>query len=376
MTGGWVEARALPEVPWDLLLPLKERASAHGLIDLSMGTPVDPTPEVVQAALREASNAPGYPTVWGTPALRDAIAGWMHRRLGVEIASDDILPTIGSKELVAMLPFQLGLGERDVIAIPSIAYPTYDIGARLAGCPVVTADGVEQLEAARVRALADGHQLRLVWLNSPSNPTGAVLTATELAAIVEWGRRHRILIVNDECYTELAWDCQPISLLHPSVCGPGADAHHGVLAVHSLSKRSNLAGYRAAFIAGDAELIRRLLEIRKHAGSIVPMPIQSAMLAAYDDDAHVARQHAIYASQRSTLLGALRSAGFQIDHSQAGLFLWLTRGESGWDTAAWFADRGVLVVPGDIYGAAGARHVRMALTARDADIAEVARRLA
>lgn len=367
--------RALPEFPWDRLLPFKERALTHGLIDLSIGTPVDSTPQVVQDALRAAADAPGYPTVWGTPALRQAAAGWLRRRLGVEVNPDAVLPTIGSKELVAMLPFQLGLSARDVIAIPAVAYPTYDVGARLAGASVVLADGVDELEAQRSRVEAMGRRLAMVWLNSPANPSGAVQSSSALAAIVAWAREHDLLIVNDECYIELGWDLTPVSILHPSVCGDGPSAHAGLLAVHSLSKRSNLAGYRGGFVTGDPVVVKQLLEIRKHSGFMVPMPVQAAMVAAYNDDAHVEAQRAVYGARRTALRAALESAGFRVDASHAGLYLWVTRGEDSWTTLGWLADRGILAAPGAFYGAAGQEHVRIALTGTDVDIAEAVRRL-
>lgn len=364
--------RSLPDFPWDLLVPYKERASAHGLIDLSIGTPVDAVPALIQQALASASNAHGYPTTHGTPALRASIAGWLQRSLGVEANPEAILPTIGSKELVASLPFQLGLGAQDVVAIPAVAYPTYDVGTKLAGAHVVTADGVEELEQARARAEAAGRRLRMVWLNSPSNPTGAVLTVDELRAIVTWGRTHGVLVVNDECYIELGWDVRPISILHPDVVGSN---HDGVLAVHSLSKRSNLAGYRAAFVAGDPRVVRELLELRKHSGLIMPGPVQAAMAVAYDDDTHVQEQRARYAERRMLLRGALTDAGFTVSHSQAGLYLWSTRNEDCWDTVGWLADRGILVAPGAFYGKAGERHVRIALTGTDTNITSAAERL-
>lgn len=368
----WPEPRPLPDFPWDLLEPYKARAAAVGIVDLSIGTPVDPTPALIREALCAAADAPGYPTVWGPAVLREAIAGWLRRRLGVDAFADAVLPTIGSKELVATLPFQLGLGPGDVIAIPAIAYPTYDVGVRLADATVVTADGVEGLEEARLGALAAGRRLRLAWLNSPSNPTGAVLPASVLADIVAWGRTHGVLIVDDECYIELGWDAQPVSVLHPNVCG---DSHVGVLAVHSLSKRSNLAGYRGGFVTGDPVMVRRLLAIRKHAGSMLPTPVQAAMIAAYGDDEHVERQRAVYAARRAVLRPALERAGFRIDASEAGLYLWATRGEDSWATVAALAELGILAAPGAFYGAAGARHVRIALTATDERIALAAARL-
>ena len=364
--------RSLPEFPWDLLAPYKERAATHGLIDLSIGTPVDPVPVLIQQALAAAGDAHGYPATYGTPELRDAVAGWLRRRLQVAADPAAVLPTIGSKELVALLPFQLGLGPDDVVAIPAIAYPTYDVGAKLAGAHVVTADGVAELEAARVDAVAAGRTLRMVWLNSPSNPTGAVTAVKTLRDIVTWGRQHGIVIVNDECYIELGWDAQPVSILHPDVVG---DHHRGVLAVHSLSKRSNLAGYRGAFVTGDRDLVLALLEIRKHSGLISPGPVQAAMIAAYNDDDHVVQQKSRYAARRSALKAALEAAGFTITHSEAGLYLWASRGEDSWETVGWLADRGILVAPGAFYGAAGAKHVRIALTGTDSNITSAVARL-
>lgn len=364
--------RPLPDFPWDLLAPYKERATAHGLIDLSIGTPVDPVPALIQQALADASDAHGYPTTHGTPALRASISGWMRRRLEVDIDPSAILPTIGSKELVASLPFQLGLGPQDVVAIPAIAYPTYDVGAKLAGAHVMTADGVDELEAARVRAEAAGRRLRLVWLNSPSNPTGAVLPVDVLRDIVTWSRTHGILVANDECYIELGWDVQPVSIMHPDVVG---DRHDGVLAVHSLSKRSNLAGYRAAFVTGDPQVIRALLELRKHSGLMLPGPVQSAMAAACDDDDHVVEQRSRYAQRRSALRSALTAAGFTVTHSEAGLYLWATRNEDCWDTVGWLADRGILVAPGAFYGQAGGQHIRMAMTGTDSNVTSAVDRL-
>jgi succinyldiaminopimelate transaminase len=324
------------------------------VVDLSVGTPVDPVPEVIQRALAGAADAPGYPTTLGTPAVRAAAAGWLDRRLGVRVdPQTEVLPTIGSKELVAWLPTLLGLGAGDVVAVPGLAYPTYEVGARLAGAEPVRADAMTALGPRRVA---------MVWVNSPSNPTGRVLPTEHLAKVVAWSRERGALVVSDECYVELGWSEQPVSILHPDVCG---GSHEGLLAVHSLSKRSNLAGYRAAFVAGDASVVRAVLEARKHAGLLSPAPVQAAMAAALDDDAHVREQRARYRARRDLLLAALRDAGFQVDHSEAGLYLWATRGEPCRETLAWFAERGILVAPGEFYGPAGARHVRIALTATD-----------
>ncbi|WP_442789209.1 succinyldiaminopimelate transaminase [Kitasatospora sp. NBC_01302] len=355
----------LPVFPWDKLEPYKATALAHpdGLCDFSVGTPVDPVPELVQKALAASSDTPGYPTVWGTPELRQAIAGWLRHRVGAEIAPDAVLPTIGSKELVAWLPGQLGLGPGDQVAYPRLAYPTYEVGARLCGATPVEYEDVEELDPARVR---------LIWLNSPSNPTGRVLTADQLRRAVAWARTHGALLVSDECYLELGWEAEPVSVLRADVCG---GSHEGLLAVHSLSKRSNLAGYRASFVAGDPVVVRELLEIRKHGGMIVPAPVQAATIAALGDDAHVAEQRSRYAARRSALRDALTAHGFRIEHSEASLYLWATRDEPCWDTVAALAELGILVAPGDFYGPAGERFVRVAFTATDERVAAAVRRL-
>ncbi|RAY14461.1 succinyldiaminopimelate transaminase [Actinomadura craniellae] len=357
---------ALPDFPWDRLEPYKEKARLHpgGLVDLSVGTPVDPTPEAVRRALSEAADAPGYPLTYGTPRLREAVAGWLRRRLGVPGADPAaVLPVIGTKELVAWLPTLLGAGPGDKIAFPELAYPTYDVGARLAGAEPVAVDGL----------LALGPDTpKIVWINSPSNPTGKVLPREHLRKVVEWARARGALVVSDECYIELGWESEPVSILHPDVCGGG---HEGLLAVNSLSKRSNLAGYRAGFVTGDPAVVRELLAVRKHAGMIVPAPVQAAMAVALDDDAHVEEQRERYARRRAVLRAALERHGLRIDHSEASLYLWATRDEPCMDTVAHLAGLGILVAPGDFYGPAGARHVRIAFTATDERVAAAAGRL-
>ncbi len=363
-------AAELPDFPWDTLEPLKKLAQAHpeGIVDLSVGTPVDPTPAMVRDALAAAADAPGYPQTWGTPDLREAVAGWFARRRGVpDVDPDGVLPTMGSKELVAWLPTLLGLGVDDVVGIPAVAYPTYDVGARLARATPRVVDGL-----AAYGPQTTATRPKLLWLNSPSNPTGAVLGAAHLAKVVAWARANGVVVASDECYAELGWSDSPVpSILDPQVCG---GSHEGLLAVYSLSKQSNLAGYRAAFVAGDVALVRRLLEVRKHAGMIVPWPVQRAMVAALGDDAHVAAQKQRYAARRASLRETLERAGFRIDASEAGLYLWSTRGEDAWASVAWLADRGVLVAPGTFYGVAGAQHVRVALTATDERVAAAASR--
>jgi succinyldiaminopimelate transaminase len=370
-----VSASDLPAFPWDLLAPHKARASEHpgGIVDLSVGTPVDPTPQIVRRALADASDAHGYPLTMGTPELQTAIVEWFERRRGVRgLTRDAVLPTIGSKELVAWLPTLLDLGAGDIVGIPAVAYPTYDIGARLAGARSVVAQSLTSLGP-----LTTATTPKLLWLNSPGNPNGQVLGTEHLAKVVDWARRHDVVVASDECYAELDWRPGQVgratpSILHPAVSGGD---HTGLLAVYSLSKQSNLAGYRAAFVAGDRDLVSRILEVRKHAGMILPGPVQHAMAVALGDDQHVAEQRDVYGLRREKLLEAVEQAGLRVDHSEAGLYLWATRDEDCWDTVSDLAGRGILVAPGAFYGAAGSRHVRIALTATDERIDAACARL-
>ena len=390
--------RHLPDFPWDSLAPYRERAQAyvasapvlevdHGaggppdrddgaVVDLSVGTPVDPTPQVIRDALHAASNAPGYPQTHGTPDLREAVATWFAARRGVpDVDPAGVLPTIGSKELVAWLPTILGLGPGDVVAFPRTAYPTYDVGARLAGATPFPADSTTAFGPVTPSTAP-----KLLWLNSPGNPTGQVLGVEHLAKVVAWARRHGVVVASDECYAELDWrpaherDRFPTtpSVLDPRVTG---GSHEGLLCVYSLSKQSNLAGYRAAFVAGDPALVGRILEVRKHAGMMVPWPVQRAMLAALADASHVESQRERYAARRSVLRPAIEDYGLRVDHSEAGLYLWASAGEDSWTTLGRLADLGILVAPGAFYGAAGKAHVRVALTAEDARIGWAAARL-
>jgi succinyldiaminopimelate transaminase len=361
---GWAAQAKLPQFPWDRLAPYGDTARQHpgGIVDLSIGTPVDSTPLLVQEALRAAADAPGYPLTIGTPALREAIVSWTARRLGATVTAAEVVPSIGSKELVALLPSFLGIFG-STVAIPALAYPTYDAGARLAGCTPIVTDDPCSLDPAGIG---------MVWINSPGNPSGQVLAADQLRAIVAWGRQHGVLIASDECYVELGWEAEPLSVLHPSVSSGSTE---GLLALHSLSKRSNLAGYRAGFAVGDPRAVALVVEARKHIGLLAPTPVQAATVAALADDAHVAEQKERYRARRTTLRAAIEAAGFLVEHSEAGLYLWCTRDEDSWETVAWLAARGILAAPGAFYGVAGARHVRMALTATDERISTAAARL-
>ncbi|WP_152730123.1 succinyldiaminopimelate transaminase [Goekera deserti] len=360
---------ALPDFPWDSLAGARARAAQHpgGVVDLSIGTPVDPTPGVLRHALAAAADAPGYPTALGTRELRQAAAGWLQRRLGVQLADPlgaepSVVPTVGSKELVALLPTLLGLRGRGTVVVPEVGYPTYEVGAVVAGLAVHRTDTPPERPGDTV----------LVWLNSPGNPHGRVLTDAQLSDWVAWGRAHGVPVVADECYVELGWDVVPTSVLHPRIAG--AD-HTGLLAVHSLSKQSTAAGYRGGLLSGDPALVRRVWEVRRHLGLLVPTPVQAAMAAALADDAHVAAQRERYRARRELLAAAVRAAGARIDHSEAGLYLWVTRDEDCWTTIDWLAGLGVVAAPGAFYGPAGARHVRLALTASDERIAAAVERL-
>jgi succinyldiaminopimelate transaminase len=357
---------ALPEFPWDTLADVTALARSHpdGIVDLSVGTPVDPVAPVIRDALAAASSAPGYPTTAGTQALRTAAVAALHRRYGItDLAPDAVLPVIGTKELIAWLPTLLAIGAGDTVVVPELAYPTYEVGALLAGAQVLRADSLTQLGPQRPA---------LIYLNSPSNPTGRVLGVDHLRKVVAWARDRGVLIASDECYLGLSWEAEPFSVLHPSVCDGD---HTGLLAVHSLSKTSSLAGYRAGFVAGDPAVVAELLAVRKHAGMMVPTPVQAAMTAALDDDEHEAIQRERYLKRRAVLLPALQAAGFTVEHSEAGLYLWATRGEPCRDTVRWLAERGILVAPGEFYGPAGAQYVRVALTATDERIAAAVARL-
>jgi succinyldiaminopimelate transaminase len=363
---GQTLASRLPAFPWDLLAPAAATAAAHpdGIVDLSIGTPVDAVPAVVQQALASAANSPGYPLTKGTDKLRAAAAGWLARRHGVTVSPDAVLPVIGTKEFIASLPTLLGCGPGDAVSFPELAYPTYDIGARLAGAQPVATDEPDQFPAG---------PFRLAWVNSPSNPTGRVLPVGRLRDLVGWARSAGAVLSSDECYIDLGFDAAPVSVLHPDICG---GSHQGLLAVFSLSKRSNLAGYRAGFVAGDADLLAALLEIRKHAGLIVPAPVQAAMTAALSDDEHAAEQFTRYERRRAALRPALEQAGWAVTHSEAGLYLWASHPDYDcWQSVSTLAQAGILVSAGEFYGPAGARYVRVALTATDERIAAGAARL-
>jgi len=359
----------LPEYPWESLKPYAAKAAQHpgGKIDLSVGSPVDPTPQVIQDALDAASNSPGYPSTAGSPEFRAAVVEWFGRRRGVHgLNPDQVMPTVGSKELISWLPLMMGLGPGDVVIQPTVAYTAYVVGAALCGAEIISEDDPEKWPA----------NTKLVWLNSPGNPDGRVLTKEQLKAAVDRGRALGALVASDECYAELGWgDWEGKTtpcILDPEVCGESID---GVLVVYSLSKQSNMAGYRAAFAVGSASLIKGLVNLRMHSGLNTPQPAQQAMIAALGDETHVASQKAIYRARREELLDAVKTFGFEVSNSEAGLYIWATLGEDCWKTVERMADLGIVVVPGAFYVLGESKHVRFSLTATDSDIAEGSRRL-
>ena len=337
--------QGLPEYPWQKLKPYRELAAKHpeGAIDLSVGNPIDPTPQVIQDALDGASNSPGYPTTWGDVSARQAVADWYaRRRKSPGFTADQVLLTIGSKEFISWLPIMLGVGPGDAVVQPKLAYTAYEVGAAFAGAEIFVGDEPSEWPSST----------KLIWLNSPGNPNGAVHSVEFLKAALE-----RAYI-----------PC----MLDPEVTGGDVT---NVLSIYSLSKQSNLAGYRAAFAAGDEKLIKGLVNLRMHSGMMVPMPVQKAIAVALGDDEHVAKQKEIYRKRRDVLLPALVAYGFEVQDSEAGLYLWVTKGQNCWDTISELAQLGIVAVPGEFYGEAGKNFVRFSITATDQEVLEAANRL-
>ncbi|WP_171672425.1 succinyldiaminopimelate transaminase [Kribbella sandramycini] len=360
-------SKRLPDFPWDKLAPYKQKAAEHpdGIVDLSVGSPVDPVPALVQKALADAANAPAYPTTLGTASARQSAVDWLARRLDVVDVDPKsaVLPVIGTKELIMMLPTLLGVGAGDTVLIPDLAYPTYEAGAALTRATSVPVTDPTAYDGP----------VRIAYLNSPRNPSGEITSADDLRRAVEWARANDVLLVSDECYAEFGWDEKPVSVLHPSVCGGSFD---NLLAVHSLSKRSNLAGYRGGFVVGDETVVAELLAVRKHAGLMVPSPIQAAMAAAFADDVHVDEQRERYLRRRTLLRDALTAAGWNITLSNGGLYLWADHPtDEAYTQLGTLAEYGILAAPGTFYNPGATHHIRVALTATDERIEAAAKRL-
>jgi succinyldiaminopimelate transaminase len=370
-----------PPYPHDRLLDLRAIAETvpGGIVDCSVGTPVDPMPEVARRALADAApDATGYPAAVGAPAYRQAASAWISRRFAVDVSPDDVLACIGTKELVASLPRLLALRDpsRDTVLYPGIAYPTYQMGGLLAGLRAVPVplDDRWLLKLSRV-ADADAERALVLWVNEPGNPTGSTGGTAHLDAVVQWARDRGVIVAGDECYAEFTYDETGRPAAPATVLSAGRD---GVLAVHSLSKRSNMAGLRAGFVAGDAELVGYLGELRKHAGLMTPAPVQTAAAAALADDAHVDAQRDRYAQRRERALDALHEFGLVHDGGPSTFYLWLRAAggvEDGWSIARRLAERGLLVAAGELYGPGGAGHVRLSLTQTDERLALAFERL-
>jgi succinyldiaminopimelate transaminase len=360
-----------PPYPYDRLdrlAPLAGRFSS-GVVDLSIGTPFDPPPPSVIAAFGSSGAERGYPASIGSAALREAARRWMGRRFDVDVSVAAIASCIGTKEFVGTLPQWLRLRrpDRDTVLYPAVSYPTYAMGAQLANCRAVevpvTSDG--RLDLAAVDP-ADAARALVLWVNSPSNPTGAL---DDLGAAAEWGRRHEVPVFSDECYVEFTWEGRGRTILEHGL--------EGVVAVHSLSKRSNLAGARVGFYAGDPDLVGYLGEVRKHVGLMVPGPAQAAGGAALDDDDHVVVQRDRYLGRLDAMAAILSEwSGIDIPRPDGGFYLWFPVGDAWAFAERLMAEGGALVSPGEFYGPAGAGFIRVAVVQSDERIALVGRRLA
>jgi succinyldiaminopimelate transaminase len=368
MTAGWTP----PPYPYERLEPMRAKADAHdgGAVDLSVGTPCDPPPRAVVDALSSSGAERGYPPSIGTPALREAAVEWMRRRLGVEVPVTAVAACVGTKELVGTLPQYLRLRSpsRDTVLYPAVSYPTYEMGATLAGLRAVPVpvDAAWRLDLSAI-AESDAERALCLWVNTPGNPAGQL---DDLDAAAAWGRAHGVPVFSDECYVEFTWDGPPRTILSSGV--------EGVVAVHSLSKRSNFAGGRVGFYAGDPSLVSYLQEVRKHAGFLVPGPVQAAAVVALGDDEHVDAQRARYRERLDRTAAVLEAwSGRPVPMPAGAFYLWLPAPDGdAWGYAERLASEGgALVAPGDTFGAAAASHVRVALVQPLERIDLLARRL-
>jgi aspartate/methionine/tyrosine aminotransferase len=359
-----------PAYPYERLDGLKAAASVFdgGAIDCSIGTPIDPPPSFVLAELARGVGASGYPPSAGTVDFRDAAAGWINRRFGLEIGPDDLAACVGTKEFVASLAGYLHLRspDRDTVLYPAISYPTYAMGATLAGLrsvPVALVKGQLDLSSIDPR---DARRALVLWANSPANPTGFL---DDLERVASWGRSNGVLIASDECYCEFTWVSRPRTILE--------HGNEGVLAVHSISKRSNLAGFRAGFYTGDVQIVKYLRSVRQHAGFMVPGPVQAAAALAYNDDEHVILQRSRYLSRLELLSQALKSIDVAAPLPEGAFYLWCSKeGLDGWELAELLAERsGLVVSPGELYGEDGRDFARLAVVQPDERLELAASRL-
>ncbi len=360
-----------PPYPYDRLDPIKAIAAEHdgGVIDLSIGTPFDPPPAAVVKALGSSNSERGYPPSIGLPVFREAAAAWLNRIVGTDLTAADVRATIGSKEVVAGIPHWLRLRrpDLDTVLYPAVSYPSYAMGARLANCRAVPVpvDDQWRIDLSAIDP-ADAARALCLWVNTPGNPAGGI---DDLGAAAAWGRANGVPVLSDECYIEFTWDGEPQSILQHGT--------EGVLAVHSLSKRSNLAGARAGFYAGDADLVHYLGELRKHAGFMPPGPVQHAAAVAFGDQSHVVEQRERYRRRLELGRQMLAALGVESEMPGGGFYLWAAAPDGdAWALAERLArEAGVLVSPGEFYGDAGAGHIRVAMVQPDDRLQLAAQRL-
>jgi succinyldiaminopimelate transaminase len=354
-----------PPYPYERLDEITELAARHdgGAVDLSIGTPCDPPPAAVVEAFGIGDTMRGYPPSIGTAAFRTAAAEWLHRRLKATVDPvTEVAAVVGTKEFVASTPQYLRLRDpsRDTVLYPQISYPTYEMGAILAGCRPVPYRHLDDIAAD------DADRALCVWVNTPANPTGEL---HDLGAAAHWGRTRGIPVLSDECYAEFSWASDPTTILRV-----GTD---GVLAVHSLSKRDNFAGARIGFYAGDRELVHYLREVRKHAGLMPAGPVQAAAVVALGDDAHVEVQRERYQRRLTTLRTILGTLGYEAPMPDGAFYLWVPAPDGeAWTAARDLAVRaGIVCSPGEFYGAASAGWFRLAAVQPDERIALAASRV-
>jgi len=354
-----------PPYPYERLDEISDLAGKHegGAIDLSIGTPVDQPPPAVTAALADPARARSYPPSIGTPEFRRAAADWIRRRLGAEVdAGTEVAACVGSKEFVASIPQYLKLRtpDRDTVLYPAISYPTYEMGATLAGVRAVPYRELSEIDPA------DAERALCLWVNSPGNPTGEL---SELPAYAAWGRRRGVPVLSDECYAEFSYAGPPTTILQAGT--------QGLLALHSLSKRDNFAGARIGFYAGDPELVHYLREVRKHAGLMPPGPVQAAAVVALGDDEHVAQQRRRYLARMQRLIQILAVLGIEAELPAGAFYLWFRcPDDDAWALARRLAEQaGIVGSPGEFYGPQSAGYLRLAAVATDDRIELAARRV-
>ena len=353
-----------PPYPYEQLDKFRNLAESlpGGAVDLSIGTPCDSVPEVVKRSITSEmslDSARPYPSSVGSEDFLKAASKWMERCLKVEIPETSIGACIGSKEIVTGLPAVLKLRnpDKDTVLYPAVSYPSYSMGAQLANCRsvAVPVDEEWRIDLSRIDK-KDIERAICLWVNSPGNPAGAI---EDLEKIADWGKANEVMILSDECYVEFTWGTSPKSVLQSS--------KEGVLAIHSLSKRSNLAGMRVGFYAGDLELVSYLREVRKHQGFMLSGPAQNAGIAAMNDQAHVDKQKQLYLGRLSKLMNIFDSLGIETAMPEGAFYLWIAAPEADeWRLVQELAKNlGMVVTPGEFFGEKGKGYIRVAAVATD-----------